>query len=133
MRGPLASVVVLLGALGCAGPAGQPVGSVSCQPFGYTPAPIAFSFAPGSVDASRAEETAVALYRACHGSAGTVSNLTSSTSSATGSFGGPNAGQSVWQVQVSATVTDPSGATYQSHYWIEVNQSTGVPTLIAYG
>jgi uncharacterized protein Veg len=31
-------------------------------------------------------------------------------------------------------VTEPShGATYRSHFIIEVNQATGIPTVVAYG
>ena len=130
---PLAIVLAALGVLGCTAAPGPPAGMTSCQPFGYTPAPIAFSFTSGAVDASAAESTAVTLYRACHGSGGRVDDITASTGAAVGSPGGPNAGQQVWRVQVSGAVTDPSGARYMSHYLVEVNQSTGVPTLMAYG
>lgn len=118
---------------GCAGPASPAPGVVSCQPYGYSPAPIAFTFAPGPVTSSSAEQTAVALFRSCGASApaSTISDLRSSVSSATGGPG-PNAGQPVWLVQIDATSTDP-GASYGSHYLVEVNQATGVPTLIAYG
>ena len=119
---------------GCAAPASPTPGVVSCQPYGYSPAPVAFSFAPGPVTSSSAERTAVALFRSCGASdlTTTISGLTSSVSPATGARLGPNAGQSVWLVQIDATATDQGGS-YQSHYLIEVNQATGVPTVIGYG
>lgn len=133
--GLLLSVAVLLG---CANtpspPPSPPPGVISCQPFGYTPAPIPFSFAPGRVTASAAEQTAVALFRACLLPTATISDLTSSSVAATGSPHGPNAGQAVWRVQVDATITDAStGEGHQSHFVIEVNEATGVPTVVAYG
>ena len=118
--------------LGCANGALMPPGTISCQPYGYTPAPVAFSFASGPVTAAQAEETGVRLFRACELPG--VRDLTSSTEPGTGRGGGPNAGQAVWIVKVDATVTDRAArATYQSHFWIEVNRATGAPTLIAYG
>jgi hypothetical protein len=39
----------------------------------------------------------------------------------------------VWIVKVQATVPTPPEGSYESHFWIEVNQAPGVPTLIAYG
>lgn len=113
-------------------PNGSPV-AISCQPYGYTPAPIAFSFPPGPVTSSAAEETAVALFRSCQGPS-SVTALTSSSKATTGIKTGPNTGQAVWLVQVDSTITEPSpGASYQSHFLIEVNQATGVPTVIGYG
>jgi hypothetical protein len=119
--------------LGCtSGPSGSPV-AISCQPYGYTPAPISLSFPPGPVTASAAEQTAVALFRSCQGPS-SVTALTSSSKASTGLKTGPNAGQAVWLVQVDATITEASpGASYGSHFLIEVNQTTGVPTVIAYG
>jgi hypothetical protein len=46
---------------------------------------------------------------------------------------GPNAGEAVWLVQVDATITEPGGTSYESHLVIEVNQATGVPTVIGIG
>ena len=75
---------------GCASPmrSASPIDSappqVSCQRYGYSPAPITFAYPTGPRTAASAEQTAVAMMRAC-----------------------------------AATV--------------EVNQATGVPTLIAYG
>jgi hypothetical protein len=119
--------------LGCAsGPSGS-AAAISCQPYGYTPAPIAFSFPPGPVASSVAEQTAVALFRSCH-EPSSITALTSSSKAKTGIKVGPNAGQAVWLVQVDATITDASpGSSYQSHFLIEVNQTTGVPTVVGYG
>ena len=112
-------------------PASRPI---SCQPAGYTPAPISLSFAPGPVTSVVAQQTAVALFRACMLPTTTITELTSDSVAATGSPRSPNAGQPVWRVQVDATVSEPSqGAVYRSHFWIEVLQATGAPTVIAYG
>jgi hypothetical protein len=120
--------------LGCTSTPRPTSGAISCQPFGYTPAPIAFSFASGPVTSSAAEQTAVALFRACVLPTSTITELMSSSVAATGTPTGPNAGQPVWRVQVDATVNEPSpGGVYQSHFWIEVSQATGVPTVVAYG
>jgi hypothetical protein len=43
-----------------------------------------------------------------------------------------NAGQAVWLVQIDTTECVKGGA-YPGHYLVEVNQATGVPTLVAYG
>jgi hypothetical protein len=106
--------------------------AISCQPYGYTPAPIPFSFAPGPVTSAVAEQTALAFVRSCmqpYSISPTVS-----TKPATGQQGGPNAGQPVWLVQVDGAVTDSSPTRlYDAHFLIEVNQATGVPTLVAYG
>ena len=108
--------------------------AISCQPFGYTPAPIAFSFAPGPVTAQVAEETSVALFRACELPGAAITGLTSSSTASTGVRGGPNEGQPVWLVRVDATVAEPSsGASYESHFLIEVNQATGAPTIQGQG
>jgi hypothetical protein len=117
--------------LGCASPASPR--AISCQPYGYTPAPIAFSFQSGPVTASVAEATAVAFFRACHDTSPTITDVRWTSEAATGSRGGPNNGQAVWIVKVQATVPTPPEGSYESHSWIEVNQATGVPTLIAYG
>ena len=50
----------------------------------------------------------------------------------TGEPSGPNSGRAVWLVQVDTTEA-VKGGTYQAHYWIEVNEASGVPTLVAYG
>jgi hypothetical protein len=136
VRTPLAfllGLIVALAAGGCAIAPEIPAGMTSCQPVGYTPAPIPFSFTSGAVDSKAAERTAVALFQACHADGGRVGDISSTTTADVGSPSGPNGGQAVWRVQVSGTVMDPSGATYTSHYMIEVNLSTGVPTLMAYG
>lgn len=109
---------------------------ISCQPYGYTPAPIAFSFPRGPVTASDAEQTAIALFHACGGEPPAISDLTFSSRDATGMRGGPNAGRPVWLVQIDATIAIPSaqgGGSYGSHWLVEVNQATGLPTLVAYG
>ena len=111
----------------------QPPGTVSCQPYSYTPAPIPFSFDPGPVTAAVAETTAVNLFRSCQQPT-TITDLTSTTTDTVGLKDGPNAGQAVWLVQVDATVAEPSpGAIYRSHFLIEVNQATGIPMVRAYG
>jgi hypothetical protein len=48
--------------------------------------------------------------------------------------GGPNADEPVWLVTVDATVTEESPGTNEpSHVLIEVNQATGVPTIVGSG
>ena len=120
--------------LGCTTtPSATPI-AISCQPYGYTPAPIAFSFAPGPVTSSAAEQTAVALFRSCELPGTTFTDLTSSSKATTGMRGGPNDGQAVWLVEVDATVTEPMpNATYYSHFLFEVNQATGIPTVVGNG
>jgi len=107
---------------------------ISCQPYDDTPTLIAFSFPAGPVTSSSAEQTAVALFRACAQFPGhEISNLTSTSKAATGAPNGPNDGQSVWLVFIGAKITESTGTSYGSHFQIEVNQATGVPTVIAYG
>jgi len=141
-RTPRSWLVLPLAVLvGCASPpsASPPIASpgetgpvaISCQPLGYTPAPIAISFEPGPVTAAEAEETAVALFRACQ--LPTIIDVRARNEAAAGVRTGPNDGQPVWLVEVEATVPTPPTGSYQSHFLIEVNQATGVPTLIAYG
>lgn len=105
---------------------------ISCQPYGYTAAPIAFSFPRDRLTSAVAEQTAVALYRGCSSSSETIMKLTANTEAGIGTPGGPNAGQPVWAVKIEATVA-VRGGSYLSAYWVEVNQTTGVPTVIAYG
>ncbi len=123
---------------GCANTASPRPAQVSCQPYGYSPAPITFSFASGPMSAGSAEQTAVALIRSCAATPDassitvTITDLTSSVKEGTGEPRGPNAGQPVWLVQIDAREA-VRGGTYPAHYWVEVNQATGVPTLVAYG
>jgi hypothetical protein len=124
---------------GCASTVNPVPSHVSCQPWGYSPAPpTMFSFAPGHATAEAAERTAVALIRSCAATPDassvtiTITDLTSNVTAGTGGPMGPNAGQAVWLVQVDTTEAVKGGA-YQAHYWVEVNQATGVPTLVAYG
>ncbi len=123
---------------GCASPAATGRAQVSCQPYGYSPVPIEFSFAPGPATAASAEQAAVALIRSCAATPDgssitvTITDLTSSVKDGTGEPTGPNAGQAVWLVQIDTTEA-AKGEPYPAHYWVEVNQSTGVPTLVAYG
>ena len=63
----------------------------------------------------------------------TITDLTSSVKAATGGPTSPNAGQPVWEVQIDTMESIKGGAAYPAHYWIEVNQATGVPTLTGYG
>jgi len=123
---------------GCASPASPAPAQVSCQPYGYSPAPIAFSYPAGPTTAASAEQTAVAMIRSCAATPDessitvAITDLTSIVSSGTGERAGPNAGQAVWLVQIDTT-EDAGGSPYPAHYWVEVNKSTGVPTLVAYG
>ncbi len=123
---------------GCASPSTPGPAQVSCQPYGDSPVPITFDFAHGAATAASAEETAVALIRSCAATPDassltiTITDLTSSVTGSTGEPTGPNAGQAVWLVQIDTTET-VAGGTYQAHYLVEVNQGTGVPTLVAYG
>jgi hypothetical protein len=123
------SLVLLLGCSNS--PTPRPAG-ISCQPFGSTPAPISFSFAPGPVTSSAAEHTAVSLFDACQRES--TGELTSSSVAGTGMRRGPNADEPVWLVTVDATVTEGSpGMNEPSHVLIEVNQATGVPTIVGSG
>lgn len=109
---------------------------ISCQPFGYAPVPVSFSFTPGPVTASAAEQTAVALFRACSAPSASgqptalVTNIVVTSNAAIGEPSGPNAGQPVWRVQIDVTLF---GETAHSYSWTEVNQATGVPTIVALG
>ena len=132
----LAVVLPLLLLMGCSstpGPTPLPTAlAISCQPYGYTPAPIPFSFAPGPVTAAAAEQTALAMVRSCMQPYSI--SATAQTKTATGQKGDPNEGQAVWLVTIDGFVSygSPSPLT-PAHWMIEVNQATGVPTLVAYG
>ena len=123
---------------GCASTSNTGPPHVSCQPYGYNPVPITFSFAPGPATAASAEQTAVALIRSCAATPDassitiTITHLTSNVKDGTGVPGRPNAGQAVWLVQIDTTET-VNGGPYQAHYLVEVNEATGVPTLVANG
>ena len=123
---------------GCATTTSPGPAQVSCQPYGYSPVPIALPVVPGPMTAASAEQTAVTLIRSCAATPEsssitiTITDLTSTVNDGTGEPTGPNAGQAVWQVQIDATEAVKSG-TYKAHYLVEVNQATGVPTLVAYG
>ena len=107
---------------------------VSCQPYGYPPDNITFSYVPRPTTSAGAEATALALSHACDRSSGTTSNVRPTTTNATGVPGGPNAGQAVWHVDVVFYFVPPSASTgLDEHIVVEVNQATGVPTVIAYG
>lgn len=147
------SLVLLLVAVlaGCAGPqdatpttssdpgAPAPPAKVSCQPFGYEPVLITFAYPTGLTTAPGAEQTAVGMLRACastpdeSGVSVTITDLTSSVKAGMGGPNSPNAGQSVWEVQIDTMESVNGGAAYAAHYWIEVNQASGIPTLVAYG
>lgn len=79
---------------------------------------------------------AVALFRACaaHTTNGEptapITNISTNVEAATGQPSGPNAGQPVWLVQIDVTLKDNPA---QTHSWTEVNQATGVPTIVALG
>jgi hypothetical protein len=120
---------------GCANTTSPGPAQVSCQPYGYSPAPITFSFAPRPATAASAEQTAVALIRSCHAGLdpSSIADLTSNVKDDTGRRRGPNAGQAVWLVEIVETLNLNGGGTVPAYYWVEVNQSTGVPTLVAYG
>jgi hypothetical protein len=134
MRSHLAGLIAMGLVSGCTGTPIPSSGPRSCQPFGYTPAPIAFSFEPGPVSSSAAEDAAVALFRGCQVPGAEITGLISSSADGTGSPSGPNAGQAVWRVQVDATVSEGSpNSTHRSHFLIEVNQASGMPTIIGYG
>lgn len=123
---------------GCASPLGPAPAQVSCQPYGYSPAPITLAYPNGPTTAASAEQTAVAMMRACSATPDeasvtvTITDLASNVKGGTGEPSGPNAGQAVWLVQIDTTEAVKGGA-YPAHYWVEVNQATGVPTLVAYG
>lgn len=131
--GPLLMVVALLLVAGCGARGLVPAGTISCQPSGATPAPVPFTFTVGPVGESAAAATAVGLFRACALPTATINDLSARTAPVSGVRGGPNEGQSVWSVQVDATITEPGGTRYLSHFLIEVNQVTGVPTVMGMG
>ena len=121
----------------CQSPSGLAAGQVSCQPVGVSPAPMAFSFPPGPATAASAQQTAVALVRGCastpgNGGPGGVdgNSLTSTVEAGTGELPGPNSGRDVWLVRIDAKANDGIG---ESHYLVEVNKDTGVPTLVGIG
>ncbi len=128
--------LTLLG--GCASTSTPGPAHVSCQPYGDSPVPITFDFPRGATTAASAEQTAISLIRSCAATPDassltiTITDLTSNATSSTGDPNRPNAGQTVWLVQIDTTET-VAGGTYQAHYLVDVNQGTGVPTLIAYG
>ncbi len=135
----LIGLVLLMPLLaGCAGSTEPDPAQVSCQPYGYSPEPIPFDVAPGAATAASAEQTAVALIRSCASTPDvssvsiTITDLVSSVTGGTGEPGGPNAGQAVWLVEIDTTEA-VQGGTYHAHYRVEVNETTGVPTLVAYG
>lgn len=122
---------------GCQNSTGLAAGQVSCQPVGLSPAPIAFSSPPGPATAASAQETAVAMVRACAAAspqsgpaAIDPASLTSTVEAGTGELPGPNSGREVWLVRVDAKANNPID---ESHYLVEVNKETGVPTLIGIG
>lgn len=127
-------LLLLLLLAGCQNTTGIAPGQVSCQPVGMDPAPVAFVFLPGPATAASAEQTAVRMIRVCELSrwkdAIDVSSLTSTVEAGTGELPGPNKGSDVWLVQVDAKAMD---GVVESHYLIEVNKATGVPTLIGVG
>jgi hypothetical protein len=114
----------------------QAVAQISCQPFGYPPAPVSLSFTPGPVTSADAEQVALALFSACaadtHNGAPTapMTSIDTDVHSGTGGPTGPNAGQPVWTVQIDVTFKDNPAPI---HSWTEVNQATGVPTIIGLG
>ena len=124
---------------GCANTTSAGPAQVSCQPYGYSPAPITFSFEPGTATAATAQQTAVALIRSCAATPDsssitiTITDLASTVKDGTGEPPGPNSGQAVWLVQIDTTEKTPNGGAYTAHYLVEVSQSTGIPTLVAYG
>lgn len=112
---------------------------VSCQPFGYAPVLVPFAYVIGPTTSAAAEQTAVAMLRACAGTPDesgvtvTIEQLTSGVQGGTGGPKSPNASQAVWTVEIDTMESTKGGEPWPAHYWIEVNQATGVPTLIAYG
>lgn len=144
-------LLVVLVLAGCAGPqiaapatspnSGAPAtpANVSCQPFGYEPVLVTFAYPTGPTTSEVGEQTAVGMLRACastpdaSGVSVTITSLTSSVSGGTGGPKSPNAGEPVWEVKIDTMESVKGGDPYPAHYWIEVNQATGVPTLIAYG
>jgi hypothetical protein len=133
-RSPIGILVAVACVIGCTSTPSPHFDLISCQPYGYTPAPVTFSFPPGPLTSAAAEQTAVAFFRACGDPASTITEVTSTSDQAAGQLGGPNAGEAVWRVKVDATISAPApGAVYISHWIIEVNQTTGKPTVVAYG
>ena len=127
--------VVLLAVLaGCTSGANGPAAGISCQPSAFSPAPVAFSFAPGPVTSSVAEQTAVALLDTCEASGGkAISDVKKSSAEATGRPTGPNDGQSVWLVHIDATVNETAVRFYHIYWLVEVNKASGIPTVVDNG
>ena len=107
---------------------------ISCQPYAQ-PRADHLLLRAGSGDGVGATADGRGAVESCSASdaATTITDLTSTVGAAAGAPG-PNAGQDVWLVKVDATVADSvSGATYPSHFLIEVNQGTGIPAIVGYG
>jgi hypothetical protein len=117
--------------------AGIPIeAEISCQPLGYPEALVHFSFISGPIDQAGAEARARALSDACAapqesgGPTAHVATTTVTSKADTGGLGGPNRGQAVWAVQIDLEIADSPAHSYMR---IEVNQRTGVPTVMALG
>ncbi len=133
----LCLLIPLLLLSGCQSTPGLAPGQVSCQPVGMSPAPITFSFAPGASTAASAQQTAVAMIRACGSTPldagpGTMDpdTLTATVEEGKGELPGPNSGRDVWLVRIDARTKDGIG---QMHYLVEVSKETGAPTLVGIG
>jgi hypothetical protein len=126
-------LILLAVSAGCMSPVQT---MISCQPYGYAPVPVSFSFTLGPVSSMAAEQTALALFRACSAPAASgeptaaITDIRASSQAAVGEPSGPNAGQRVWLVQIDVTLRDNPA---QVHSWTEVNQASGVPTIVALG
>jgi hypothetical protein len=107
----VALVIALLLGAGCSSPA--------------SPSP--------SIGAEQARSIAVGVFEQRHAVGEVISDVTSSVALTPGVETGPNAGRQVWTVKVDGRITDANEQSYISHFWIEVDTQSGVPSVIGTG
>ena len=134
MTNRLIAVALLTVLAGCTSGANVPDHGISCQPAAFSPVPVAFSFAPGPVTSTAAEQTAVALLDTCEATGGkAVSDVKTSSIEAVGTPTGPNDGEDVWLVHIDATVNETPVRFYHLYWLVEVNKASDIPTVVDNG
>ena len=86
-----------------------------------------------NVDQAAAIQIATHIFQTAHPIGAAISNLTTKASLTAGTQPGPNAGHTVWLVQVDGDISQPPGATYTSHFLIEVDPASGAATVVGQG
>jgi hypothetical protein len=84
-------------------------------------------------DEAAAIQVATHVFQTAQPIGATISNLTAKASLEPGAANGANAGRTVWVVQVDGDISQPPGATYTSHFLIEVDPATGAATVVGQG